>query len=484
MERSMVNIILCGGSGTRLWPMSRKHYPKQFYPLVGEQSLFQQTYLRNISSCDKQIVVTGQDHYFMAAHQLDTAGSEARKSHASFLLEPCGRNTAPAIALACFSLSPDDIVLVTPSDHLVSNEKEYRRMVSLAEKAALDGYLVTFGIRPSYAETGYGYIEKGSSLSPEIFMVKSFREKPDQKTAEEYTASGDFFWNSGMFAFRSGIFLEDLKKTSPAIYDESQKAYAHAIKGKDATTGFFSVRVPKQDMIKIPSDSIDYAVMEKSTRVAVIPSDFGWNDLGSFDSLYDVMEKDANGNTISSAHVDVNSTGNLVVSGKRKIATVGLTDCIIIDTPDALLVGKRGSSQLVKQAVEILNKGTDRDRELTEFHMTVHRPWGTYAVLEESANYKIKKIVVLIGKRLSLQKHLHRSEHWVVVSGTATVTVGDEIKIVKRNESIYIPIGTVHRLENDGKIDLVIIETQVGEYLGEDDIIRIEDDFSRDKIEV
>jgi mannose-1-phosphate guanylyltransferase len=484
MERSMVNIILCGGSGTRLWPMSRKLFPKQFYPLIGEQSLFQQTYLRNNFSCDRQIVVTGQDLYFMAAHQLSAVGSESHRNQASFLLEPCGRNTAPAIALACFSLSPDDIVLVTPSDHLVANEKEYRRIVSLAEKAASEGKLVTFGIKPAYAETGYGYIEKGSSLSSESFLVKSFREKPDQKTAAEYIASGDFFWNSGMFAFRSGVFLEDLKKLSSAIYDESKKAYEHAKSGNDPVTGFFSVRVPKEDMIRIPSDSIDYAVMEKSSRVAVIPSDFGWNDLGSFDSLYEVMEKDANGNTFSPSLVDVQSTGNLVVSGKRKIATVGLTDCIIIDTPDALLVGKRGSSQLVKQAVELLDKGTARDRELTEVHQTVHRPWGTYSVLEESENFKIKKIEVLTGKRLSLQKHLHRSEHWVVVSGAATVTVGNEIKIVERNESIYIPVGTLHRLENAGKVDLVIIETQVGEYVGEDDIVRIEDDFAREKIEI
>jgi mannose-1-phosphate guanylyltransferase len=478
----MVNIILCGGSGTRLWPMSRKHYPKQFYPLTGENSLFQQTYLRNLSSCNRQIIVTGQDHYFMAAHQLSVVESDAQKNNTAFLLEPCGRNTAPAIALACFSLSQEDLVLVTPSDHLVSNENEYQRMISLAGKSAQDGYLVTFGIKPSYAETGYGYIEKGSYLSNETYLVKSFREKPDQKKAEEYIASGDFFWNSGMFAFRAGVFLEELKKLTPEIYEESANAYESAKKKKDASTDFFSVRVARQDMVKIPSDSIDYAVMEKSGRVAVIPSDFGWNDLGSFDSLYDVMKKDANGNTLSPSHIGVNSTGNLVVSGKRKIATIGLSDCIIIDTPDALLVGKRGSSQLVKKAVEILDRGTDRDKELTEFHQTVHRPWGTYTVLEESLNYKIKKIVVLIGKRLSLQKHLHRSEHWVVVSGTATVTVGSETKLVQRNESIYISIGTHHRLENAGKIDLVIIETQVGEYVGEDDIIRIEDDFARDKI--
>jgi mannose-1-phosphate guanylyltransferase len=282
-----------------------------------------------------------------------------------------------------------------------------------------------------------------------------------------------------MFAFTAGVFLNELNQSEPDIFSLSEKAYKNGKRDVDAQTGYHVMRVSSDDMSKIPSKSVDYAVMEKSKKVAVIPSDFGWNDLGSFDSLYDVLEKDSNGNTLSPVMIDVDSRNNLVIGKKRIIATVGVSDSIIVDTPDALLVAKRGESQQVKNVVELLTQCNEKTKCLTQLHSTVSRPWGSYTVLEETANYKIKSIVVRPGRRLSLQRHIHRSEHWVVVNGVATVTVGGEIKLVQTNESTYIPIGEAHRLENTGKIDLVIIETQVGQYLGEDDIIRMDDDYTR-----
>jgi mannose-1-phosphate guanylyltransferase len=475
----MVHIVLCGGSGTRLWPLSRKHFPKQFCPLVGKSSLFQKTIERNAVHSSSRIIVAGADHFFMAVNQISECDS-ALLAHTTFLLEPCPRNTAPAIALACLLLPRDESVLVTPSDHLIGDPDEYGAAVHTADALAKKGYIATFGITPAYAETGYGYIESGEPLSGStgVFAVKSFREKPDSTTAEEYISRGTFFWNSGMFAFTAGTFLDELKTYAPDLYAASCAANEKASKAKDAS-GHTSVQIALDDMKKIPSNSIDYAVMEKSAKVALIRSSFSWNDLGSFDSLYDVLEKDKDGNTVSESHINIDSHNNLIVSYGKKLATVGLSDCIIVDTHDALLVGSRGSSQLVKKAVETLEKGSESDKALSEFHQTVHRPWGTYTVLEEGRGYKIKRIVVYPGKRLSLQKHNRRSEHWVVVDGSAKVTVGNQTKTVNKNESTYIPIGELHRLENADARDLSIIETQVGEYLGEDDIIRVEDDFKR-----
>jgi len=454
----MINIILCGGSGTRLWPISRTLMPKQFVQLFENKSLFQLTVERNKKACDAQVIVSNAEQYFLAVDQL----GELNVGENTFLLEPVGRNTAPAIALACMALPSDEIVLVTPSDHMIRDEKNYLEAVKQAHSEAQKDNLVTFGITPSYPETGFGYIEASG------IDVKSFKEKPDAETAQRYIDEGNYYWNSGMFCFKAGVFLNELENFSPAIFNAAAEAYANASKGE-------LIRISHNDMAAIPEDSIDYAVMEKSLRVKVIPSDIAWSDLGSFDALYDELPKDQNGNTQNPYHIDIDSHNNLILSHKT-IATIDIDDLIVIDTEDALLISKKGSSQKVKEVVSELKK---LNSHLPNIHLTAHRPWGTYTVLEDSPGYKIKRIVVRPGKRLSLQKHVHRNEHWIVLNGTATVTVGDKTFLVRPNESTYIKMGEIHRLENTGKIDLVLIEAQVGEYTGEDDIIRIDDDFKR-----
>ena len=457
----MTNIILCGGSGTRLWPISRTLMPKQFVKLFSNKSLFQLTVERNSKVCKSQFIVSNAEQYFLAIDQLE----ELNKVNNSYLLEPVGRNTAPAIALACMNLDYDEIVLVTPSDHLIKDEKEYEKVLKKAKELAHDNKLVTFGITPTFAETGFGYIETENE-----FDVKAFHEKPDFDTATSYLKAGNYYWNSGMFCFKAGIFLDELEKYSPEIYNQSLIAFNNANKNE-------IIRIKHEDMIEIPEDSIDYAVMEKSEIVKVIPSNINWSDVGSFDSLFEELPKDKNGNTKNENHISIDSKNNLVYGVERKIATIDVEDLIIIDTGDALLVSKKGSSQKVKKVVEKLK---ELNSQLHNIHLTGHRPWGTYTVLEEANGYKIKRIEVKPGSRLSLQKHFHRNEHWIVVSGTATVTVGNEKKYVRPNESTYIKMGEVHRLENEGKIPVVLIEAQVGEYTGEDDIVRIDDDFKRE----
>ena len=461
----MTNIILCGGSGTRLWPISRTLMPKQFVKLFDDKSLFQLTVERNANLCDGQYIVSNAEQYFLAQDQLEELSNNSQFSilNSQFLLEPVGRNTAPAIALACIQLPADEVVLVTPSDHLVKNEKEYAEVVAKAKEFADEGSLVTFGIKPSFAETGFGYIEADG------YDVKAFHEKPDKETAKRYLDTDNYYWNSGMFCFQAGVFLEELKKHSPKIYDACEIALQNSVTQNGLT------RIKHEDMLNIPEDSIDYAVMEKTDKVKVIPSDIGWRDLGSFDALYEELPKDENGNTLNEKYIAIDSKNNLVYGKDRHIATVDIEDTIIVDTGDALLISKKGSSQKVKKVVQEIRKTTD----LHNIHLTAHRPWGTYTVLEDTPGYKIKRIVVKPGKRLSLQKHFHRNEHWIVVSGTATVTVGNETKLICPNESTYIKMGQVHRLANEGKIPVVLIEAQVGEYTGEDDIVRIEDDFAR-----
>ena len=455
----MTNIILCGGSGTRLWPISRTLMPKQFVKLFSNKSLFQLTVERNSKVCDTQFIVSNAEQYFLALDQLE----ELNKTNNKYLLEPIGRNTAPAIALACMKLPYDELVLVTPSDHLIKDETEYKKVLEQAKELALKNNLVTFGITPTFAETGFGYIE-----SVNTFDVKAFHEKPDFKTATSYLEAGNYYWNSGMFCFKAGIFLDELKKYSPEIFETSKLALENA-NTQDI------IRIKHDDMLAIPEDSIDYAVMEKSKLVKVIPSNISWSDVGSFDALFEELPKDTNGNTVNPNHISIDSKNNLVFGTERIISTIDVEDLIIVDSGDALLISKKGSSQKVKQVVAEIKKTT----QLHNIHLSAHRPWGTYTILEDTPGYKIKRIEVKPGKRLSLQKHFHRNEHWIVVSGTATVTVGNETRYVRPNESTYIKMGELHRLENEGKIPVVLIEAQVGEYTGEDDIVRIDDDFKR-----
>lgn len=442
----MTNIILCGGSGTRLWPISRTLMPKQFVKLFNNKSLFQLTVERNSKVCNSQFIVSNAEQYFLAQDQLE----ELNKSNNKYLLEPVGRNTAPAIALACFALPEKEMVLVTPSDHLIKNEEEYQKVIERAKELANEDNLVTFGIKPTFAETGFGYIESSGE------SVKAFHEKPDFETATKYLKAGNYYWNSGMFMFKAGVFLEELKKYSLEIYEASKIAFDNR-----QLISNNQLRITHEFMSAIPEDSIDYAVMEKSSKVKVVPSDIDWSDVGSFDSLANELPNDKN--------------NNLVISNKP-VELIDVQDFIIVDTDDALLISKKGSSQKVKDIVSRLKK---ENIELTNIHQTGYRPWGTYTVLEDSLGYKIKRIEVKPGKRLSLQKHFHRNEHWIVVSGTATVTVGNETRLVRPNESTYIKMGEIHRLANEGKIPVILIEAQVGEYTGEDDIVRVDDDFNR-----
>jgi len=440
----VTNIILCGGSGTRLWPLSRTLMPKQFVKLFDDKSIFQLTVERNSEFCDSQYIVSNIEQQFLAQSQLNALGRENGK----YLLEPVGRNTAPAIALACFDLPYDEVVLVTPSDHLIKNKEAYGKVLKRAIVLAEKNTLVTFGITPTFAETGYGYIEA------EDENVLAFHEKPDAKTAEAYLKAGNYYWNSGIFCFKAGVFLDELKVLSPEIYDASRKAYSRAKKDD-------MVNIAEEDMLAIPEESIDCAVMEKSNIVKVVPSDIDWSDMGSFDALAQELPSDEN--------------NNLILSDKP-VELIGIKDTVIVDTGDVLLLTKKGKTQEVKKIVQRLK---EEGSQLPVVHLTGYRPWGSYTVLEEKDGYKIKRIVVEQGKRISLQKHFHRSEHWVVLSGSATVTINDKVFTVNPNESTYIKAGDIHRLENQGKLPLVIIETQVGEYTGEDDIVRLDDDYKR-----
>ncbi len=435
--------------------------PKQFIKLFKDRtkSLFQLNVLRNKALVDKQYIVSNIDQYFLAVDQLE----ELKIENNQFLLEPIPKNTAPAIALACLTLERDEIVLVTPSDHLIKNHPAYHKILQRAKELAEQNHLVTFGITPNYPETGYGYIESNGE------DVTAFHEKPNKEKAQEYLSLGNFYWNSGMFCFKAGVFLDELQQHSPRIYEACQEAISN-------TTLKTLTKIDYNDMNAIPEDSIDYAVMEKSKNVKVVAADIGWSDLGSFDSLAEEFERCENGNSVDKNIIAINSQNNFVHTSGRMVTLADVDDLIIVDTPDALLVSKKGSSQKIKDIVKELN---GRETELDNIHLTAHRPWGTYTILEDTPKYKIKRIDVKPGKRLSLQKHYHRNEHWIVVSGTATVTVGNETRLVRPNESTYIKMGEVHRLENQGRIPVVLIEAQVGEYTGEDDIVRIEDDFDR-----
>ncbi|WP_297470155.1 mannose-1-phosphate guanylyltransferase/mannose-6-phosphate isomerase [Thermococcus sp.] len=464
----MKTVILAGGKGTRLWPLSRELMPKQFVRFLDEKSLFQKTVERALmfSKPSEIFIVTNRNYRFRVLDDLRELGVEIPEEN--LLLEPAGKNTLPAILWATLRIEEefgDSVVAVLPSDHLIEVNEAYERAFENAEKLA-KSYLVTFGIKPTRPHTGYGYIKPGEKIAEDGtvigYTVTEFKEKPDFETAKRYVESG-YYWNSGMFAFSSSLFIEEVQKHAPQVWEAFEES------------GDI-----EEVYNRVPEISIDYGVMEKTDKAAVVPLNTRWSDLGSFDAIYEVLEKDAEGNAIrirgkNGYHVGVNSRNNLIMT-ERLTATVGVEDLIIIDTGDALLVAKKGESQRVKEVYKALKELGD---ERVVVHRTAYRPWGSYTVLEEGDRYKIKRLTVLPGKKLSLQMHYHRSEHWVVVRGTAKVIVGDKEILLRPGESTFIPAGVKHRLENPGKVVLEVIETQIGEYLGEDDIVRFDDEFGR-----
>ena len=465
----MIPVILSGGSGSRLWPLSRSHYPKQFLPLVSEYTLFQETLLRlqGITSLKAPIGVCNESHRFMMAEQLREINSPSSK----IILEPIGRNTAPAVALAALAAeSKEDILLVLPADHVILDIASFQAAVKKAEIMAEQGYLVTFGIVPTAPETGYGYIKSGQKKTDSAFDVEEFVEKPNLETAKKYIQSGDYFWNSGMFAFKAGRYLEALEKYHP----EMLVACIEAFNSAKVDTDF--IRVDKTIFSQCPADSIDYAVMEKTDKAVVIPLDAEWNDVGAWSALWDVKQKDKLGNVIDGDVVITDTTNSFLHSSSRLITTVGVSDLVVIETADAVMVASKDKVQDVKAIVEQLKQ---QKRIEVEQHRRIYRPWGYYEIVDQGERHITKRIVVNIDAKLSLQKHHHRAEHWIVVKGTALVTKDNVEQLLSENESTYIPLGVVHRLENVGVIPLEMIEVQSGSYLGEDDIVRLNDQYGR-----
>ena len=466
----LVPVILSGGSGTRLWPLSREAHPKQFLPLVNQHSLLQDTWLRlrGLPGADAPLVVANEEHRFLVAEQLQQAGVKP----SALILEPVGRNTAPAIAVAALQAmagGKDPVLLVLPSDHVIRDEAKFRAAVMLAMPAAEAGRLVTFGIVPSAPEIGYGYIKAAPGEG--VRAVARFVEKPDLATAEQYVASGEYFWNSGMFAFRASRYLEELGKTQPAMVASARDALAKARIDADF------LRLDKDAFSACPSDSIDYAVMEKTDAASVLPIDVGWNDVGSWSALWEVSEQDADGNAHRGDVLSIDSRNTLVMGERRMVAVLGLDDIIVVDTDDALLIAKRDNVQQVK---DIVNQLKAAKRPQATWHRKVYRPWGNYDSIDNGERFQVKRIVVKPGAALSLQMHHHRAEHWIVVTGTARVTCDDKVFMLSENQSTYIPLGSKHRLENPGVVPVELIEVQSGSYLGEDDIVRFEDVYGRD----
>lgn len=480
----MKAIILAGGSGTRLWPLSRRNYPKQFLKLNGGQSLLQQTAERLLKVMQPEdiIVMTNSEYKFHVIADLEDISPAILKN---IILEPSRRNTAPAIVLALkycmekLNCGQDEVLFVSPSDHIIEPDEKFAEYIRMAGKIARKGHIVTFGIKPLSPETGYGYIkvkargakyeareakDEGRKTESEYFEVEKFTEKPDLKTAEEYIKDGSYYWNSGMFAFRAGTITREFQEHAPGIYKRFNASFDMVI----------------SDFKNMPDISIDYAIMEKSKKVVTMPLDIHWNDIGSWDSMFDVFKEDADKNVTVGDVITVDTRDTLVMADKRLIATVGLENLLVVETDDAILIAKRGDSQKVKDVVELLKA---KGRIEAEEHRTIYRPWGEYTILEEGPRYKIKRIVVKPGERLSLQMHYHRSEHWIVVSGTAKVAIGDREIFIHENESAYVPKSTSHRLENPGKVALELIEVQNGEYVGEDDIERFDDIYGRTELQ-
>ncbi|WP_025030840.1 mannose-1-phosphate guanylyltransferase/mannose-6-phosphate isomerase [Nitratireductor aquibiodomus] len=466
----LVPVIMAGGMGTRLWPVSREHYPKQFCALVGDTTMLQQTIGRlDGLDCAPPLTVCNEEHRFLAAEQLRQAGIE----NAPILLEPVGRNTAPAITLAALQAmahGADPLLLVMPADHLIPDVPAFHRGVKEAKTLAQEGRLVTFGIVPTGPETGFGYIRRGEKIGETGFEVSGFEEKPDLATAKSYLKDGGYDWNSGMFVFRASVYLDAMQTHAPAILDACRAAMA----GVESDAYF--LRPERAAFEACPSDSIDYAVMEKTDRAAVVPLDAGWNDIGSWSAIWEAQDKDADGNALTGDVLQVASKNSIVSAQKRLVAIVGVEELVVVETADAVLVASRDAVQNVKEIVTQL-----RSAKRTEHmdHRRVYRPWGDYDSIDCGNRYQVKRITVKPGAKLSVQKHHHRSEHWVVVRGTARVLKGEETITLTENQSTYIPLGEIHALENPGKIPLELIEVQSGSYLGEDDIIRLEDRYGR-----
>ncbi len=464
-------VILSGGSGTRLWPTSRAYHPKQFMPLTSERSMIQETALR-VSNPERflaPIVVCNEEHRFTVASELQAAGIKPEME----VLEPVGRNTAPAIAAAaalCAAQARDEMMLVLPADHHIARPDLFLDVVAAGAKLAEDGKLVTFGIVPDAPETGYGYIRAGGTVAHGGFAVEAFVEKPDEATAQTYLDAGGYYWNSGIFLFRADAMIAELEAHAPEIW----RLAAAAVAGCQRDMDF--LRLARDAFELCPSDSIDYAVMEHTSHAVVVPADIGWSDVGSWTALWGIGEKDSDGNVLAGDVMTHATTNTLVRAESRLVTTVGVDDLVVVETGDAVLVAHRDKVNDVKAIVGRL-KANGRPEQ--KVHARVHRPWGFYEGLDSGDRHQVKHLMVKPGGSISLQMHHHRAEHWVVVAGTAKVTVGDQTRLVAENESVYIPIGATHRLENPGMMPLSIIEVQSGSYFGEDDIVRFDDAYGR-----
>lgn len=470
----LVPVILSGGAGTRLWPVSREGHPKPFMKLADGESLLQKTVLRagRLAESTQPLVVTNRDYYFRSRDDLAEQGAVGR-----YLLEPVGRNTAPAVLLAALEIvecyGGDARMLVLAADHLIQDQDGFAEAVAKADVLARQGFLVTFGIEPTCPHTGYGYIQRGAALSDNGFRVASFKEKPVREVAEAYLTSGGYDWNSGMFCFTADTVLAAFRDQAPELY-QAGLACHHASQGKSAATD--ALELDMASFAACQDISIDYAIMERASNVAVVPARFDWSDIGAWDAIAQLGCPDDAANLHEGEVISIESHGCYVRAEDRLVAAVGVDDLVIVDTPDALLVTRKDKVQLVKNVVAELKA---RNHDAYKLHSTVHRPWGTYTVLEEGRQYKIKRIEVKPGASLSLQMHHHRSEHWIVVSGMARVVNGEAELLLRPNESTYIPAGHRHRLENPGVLPLVMIEVQSGEYLGENDIVRFADNYGR-----
>ncbi|MEO1944489.1 MAG: mannose-1-phosphate guanylyltransferase/mannose-6-phosphate isomerase [Candidatus Thioglobus sp.] len=466
----IIPVILSGGSGTRLWPLSRKLHPKQFIELVGSNTLFQEAVLRLPELVEEPIVICNEEHRFLAAEQL----REIDRSASSIILEPMGKNTAPAIALAALKSIRDNknaILLVLSADHLIQDIDKFHQAIEFANQQAKQNKLVTFGIKPNKVETGYGYIKASTSQSKNYYDIAEFVEKPNYDTAQRYVDSGDYFWNSGMFMFKASVYLDELDKYEPDILSACKKSCQTEFHDLDFT------RLNKDEFLRCPSQSIDYAVMEKTKKLAMVELGTSWIDVGSWSALWDSQPKDNNNNFIFGDVIldEVNNSYIHSVSN-RLVSVIGVSNLVIVDTQDAILVADKSQDQLVKNIVQ---KIQNSERPECDHHRKVFRPWGNYDSIDTEDGFLVKRILVNPKSKLSLQKHQYRAEHWVVVKGHARVTCGNKIFKLEENESTYIPLGVVHRLENVGNIPLEVIEIQTGKYLNENDIIRLEDDYKR-----